>query len=247
MIIAQLAMVAIPLALELIEAVLVARAAAALSETGVAAGTALEGSTARLATATVTEEISPVAAETAEGALPEGMGAKATAQPVETPLLPIAEPLPAGPSSLTAELDSAFQSVGGPARGYTVRICNDATYVETPTSLWNVGIAAREAGGATTDVANRTVWVYESVVRADGVARDWGAWLNLRQVIAHEIGHAEASTFSCCIASRTGANLSTLTGAERIGLLADAVRIAPVEGVPIAELDLPAGFRLPPR
>jgi hypothetical protein len=245
MIIGQLAMLAVPLALELVEAVLVARAAAAMSESGVAANAALEVSAARLTTATVTEEIAPVATETAEGAIPRVAGGRATGAPIETPLLPSPEPLAAGPSSLAAELDAAFQSVGGSARGYTVRLCNDATFVETPTGFSNAGLSARNAGGAVTDVPNRTVWVHESVVQANGVSRSWGARLNLRQVVAHEIGHAEAASFNCCVASRTGADLSGLTATERLGLLDDAVHIAPLENVPISELNLPPGFKPP--
>ena len=243
-IIAQLAMIGIPLAVELLEAVMLARAAA-LAETGAAASSALETSAARLTTAAVTEEIPSVTGEVGEVASPSVAEAPGTPTLIDTPPVPVLEPLPAPPPALAAELDAAFQAVGGPARGYTVQLVNDGTVVQTATGYSNAGAAARSAGGAVTDVPARVVYVHESVVQANGVVRSWGARLNLRQVIAHELGHGEAASFDCCMASRCGADLAGLNAAERTGLLEDAARIAPKEGVPLGNLDLPPDFQPP--
>jgi hypothetical protein len=93
--------------------------------------------------------------------------------------------------------------------------------------------------GATTH--GTTVYVHESIVRADGVVRPWGAKLNLRQVIAHELGHAMALSdrTNCCYASSIGSGLDGLTFKERQGLFDDAVRIAPYEDVPVRLLGPP--------
>jgi hypothetical protein len=67
------------------------------------------------------------------------------------------------------------------------------------------------------------------MVGQNGVTRSWGSKLNMRQVMAHELGHAETGSFDCAVASRTGANAPGLTAAERQGLLNDALKIDKVK------------------
>ncbi len=122
-----------------------------------------------------------------------------------------------------------FRALGGIRQGYKVRICNDTTVVETATSRSNIGLATRHQGGALTDPSTKTVWIHESLIAQSGVTRSWGSKLNVRQVIAHELGHAETRSFDCAVASRTGANAPGLTAAERQGLLDDALRIDKVK------------------
>ena len=126
-------------------------------------------------------------------------------------------------------VQETFRSLGGVRQGYKVRVCNDATVVETPTSVSNVGLNARYQGGAFTDPSTKTVWLHESMVGQNGVTRSWGSKLNMRQVMAHELGHAETGSFDCAVASRTGANAPGLTAAERQGLLNDALKIDKVK------------------
>jgi hypothetical protein len=120
----------------------------------------------------------------------------------------------------------AFRALGGVRQGYKVRVCDDSTVVETATSRSNVGLNARYQGGAFTDPSTKTVWIHESLVALNGITRSWGAKLNVRQVIAHELGHVQAGSFDCAAASRTGAGLPGLTAGERQGLLDDALRIS---------------------
>ena len=89
----------------------------------------------------------------------------------------------------------------------------------------NIGREVQYWGGALTDIPNRTIWIHESVLAQNGVVRSWGAKLNLRQVIAHELGHAETRSTRCSMASKTGANTPGLTAAEKQGLLDDAMHI----------------------
>jgi len=114
--------------------------------------------------------------------------------------------------------------------------------VESGSNLTNVGATAKHLGGAFSDPTTSTIWIHEDLVRAGGITRSWGSRLNLNQVIAHEIGHAQGATISCSQASRLGADLTSLTQAERLGLLDDAVRIAPSEGLGPADLNLPSDY-----
>lgn len=137
-----------------------------------------------------------------------------------------------GPAGARSDaLDRIFEQLGGKQSGYTIRICDDSTVIETPTSLHNVGLDAMGQGGALTDPISRTVWVHESVVAAGGITRRWGR-LTLAQVVAHELGHIRlmkgglsSASFDCAQASRAGADLPGLTAAERQGLLDDASNI----------------------
>ncbi|MCF6155911.1 MAG: DUF4157 domain-containing protein [Candidatus Brocadia sp.] len=124
------------------------------------------------------------------------------------------------------QIEIIFGELGGQKTGYKIRLCDDATVIETPTGgVYYPGKETRLVGGAVTDPTRKTIWVHESVVTQNGVVRKWGSALNLKQVIAHELGHAQTGSFSCSVASRTGANLPGLTAAERKGLLDDAANI----------------------
>ena len=227
MIIAQLAMLAIPLVGDLLEAAtLAAEAGEAAAELGEAADAVAEV----IGEAPVTEPV----VEPEPGAIPE---------PQATPIpAASAEPLTA---AVEQELDAVVADLGGPPEGYTVRIADDSTVIETPTTLDNAGISARHAGGAETNVQTRTIWVHESIVREGGIVRSWGARLNLRQVVAHEIGHVESGQIQCAFASRAGANIPDLTAAERLGLLEDAAHIAEREGIAFESLRFPPDFKPP--
>jgi hypothetical protein len=120
-------------------------------------------------------------------------------------------------------LDRIFEQLGGKKLGYTVKICNDSTVVETATGFHNVGLFAKDQGGAFTDPLLKTVWIHESVLAAGGATRRWGR-LTLAQVVAHELGHVLGG-FDCAQASRLGAGLPGLTATERQGLLDDAFHI----------------------
>jgi len=117
-----------------------------------------------------------------------------------------------------------FKDLGGNDLGYTVKICNDSTVRETPTTRMNVGLKAMSAGGAFPDHDTKTVWIHESVARAGGIQRRWGH-LNMSQVVAHELGHIRGGNFDCAKSSRLGAEQPGLTARERQGLLDDAVNI----------------------
>jgi hypothetical protein len=135
-------------------------------------------------------------------------------------------PLPDRPAILTPELANVtkiFEELGGRDLGYSVKICDDSTVVETPTSLYNVGINARGLGGATSDPITKTVWIHESVLA--GYNHPWRGHLTLRQVVAHELGHIRGGGFDCASASRIGADLPGLTAAERQGLIDDSLNI----------------------
>lgn len=143
-------------------------------------------------------------------------------------------------------LENSFGELGGPRTGYKIQICDDSTVIEKPSGgVYYPGKAASNAGGAVTDTETKTIWVHESVVGANGIVRKWGSTLNLKQVTAHEVGHATTGSFSCAVASRTGADLPGLTAIERNGLLDDAVHIAPTEGVKLGDLNLPKDYEPP--
>ena len=88
-----------------------------------------------------------------------------------------------------------------------------------------IGIFTRHEGDALTNIPNRTIWIHDSVLTQNGLVTKRGSQLNLRQVIAHELGHAESGNIDCAVASRTGANTPKLTAAEKQGLLDDAMHI----------------------
>jgi hypothetical protein len=140
-------------------------------------------------------------------------------------------------------LTRIFEEMGGKDLGYTVRVCNDSTYRETPTSRMNIGLNAMAEGGAFPDPDTKTIWVHESVVARGGTQRDWGK-LNLAQVVAHELGHIRGGRYSCAHASRLGADLPGLTAAERLGLLNDAWNIGTPREDPV---DFPPDFTPPTR
>ena len=137
--------------------------------------------------------------------------------------------------------------VSGLKAGYKIQICNDSTVIETPTGLYRPGIHAQGQGGAVTDPVTKTIWIHESVVQANGMVRSTlGNRLNLKQVVAHEMGHAQMEGGGFAMASRIGADLPWLTAEERIGLLDDAVYLARETGVSLDDLRLPQGYRPPP-
>lgn len=233
MIIAQLAMLAIPVVGEMVEAATIAtevgEAAADLGEAADAVADLLGETPAPKAP--VTEPV----VEPEPGAIPE---AEATPIPGAA-----AEPATAATEQ---QLDGVVAELGGPRQGYTVQICDDSTFIETPDGGFSrPGLSARNAGGAETNTQTRTIWVHEYVVRNDGIVRSWGARLNLRQVVAHEMGHVESGEIQCSFASRAGADLPGLTEAERVGLMEDAARISAREGVPFNRLNFPPGFEPP--
>ena len=129
--------------------------------------------------------------------------------------------------------------------GYKIQTCNDSTMINGPTSFSKIGIQTREAGGALTDPVTKTIWIHEDLITANGLVRKWGARLNVNQVTAHELGHAQNEGGRCAMASRTGADLPGLTVEERMGLLDDAVHIAPEEGISVDDLHLPPDYRPP--
>jgi hypothetical protein len=144
-----------------------------------------------------------------------------------------------------ATLGRIFEEIGGTEMGWTVKICDESTVVETESGgVQNVGHMAKNQGGAFPDKATKTVWVHESVVARGGTTRAWGD-LNMKQVLAHELGHVSGGEFSCAMSSRIGADLPGLTTAERQGLLNDAVNIAPTEGITVDQLNLPHDFTPP--
>jgi len=143
-----------------------------------------------------------------------------------------------------AAVSRIFEELGGQELGYTVRVCNESTTIETKTSFENVGQMAKNQGGAYTNTATKTVWIDESVVARGGITRAWGEELSTKQILAHELGHVKGG-FNCSMASRAGADLPGLTAAERRGLLNDAVEIAPKERVTLDQLHLPPDFTPP--
>ena len=86
-------------------------------------------------------------------------------------------------------------------------------------------MTTRFQGSALTDPGRKTIWIHDSVLTQNGIVRSWGSRLNLRQVIAHELGYAESESVNCSVASETGANTPGLTAAEKQGLLDDAMYI----------------------
>jgi hypothetical protein len=149
-----------------------------------------------------------------------------------------------------AFVDSVFSELGGPKRGFTIQIVDDSTVIETPTSRWNLGLATANQKGALTDVGARRIYVHQSLVDANGLVRDWGAALDLKQVTAHELGHGINGGGPCAMASRTGADLPGLSAAQRAGLLDDAVHISrssrtPDERLRLEDLHLPKDYEPP--
>jgi hypothetical protein len=148
-------------------------------------------------------------------------------------------------SADVAALGRIFEEIGGTEMGWTVKICNESTVVQTESGgVQNVGHMAKNQGGAFPDEATKTVWVHESVVAQGGAKRAWGD-LDMKQVLAHELGHVRGGKFSCAVSSRLGADLPGLTTVERQGLLNDAVHIAPTEGITVDQLHLPPDFTPP--
>jgi hypothetical protein len=88
-----------------------------------------------------------------------------------------------------AAVGEIFEQLGGRELGYTVRICNESTVIETESGFENVGQLAKNQGGAYTNTATKTVWIDESVVTQGSITRAWGEQLTTRQILAHELGH----------------------------------------------------------
>jgi len=124
----------------------------------------------------------------------------------------------------SAVVSRIFEQMGGTKLGYTVKTCNDATVIETPTTRHNVGLTAKYQGGAFTDTSTKTVWIHESVLTEGGIHRRWGR-LTVSQVVAHELGHVRGGGFDCAKSSRIGAELPGLSATERQGLIDDALNI----------------------
>ena len=175
--------------------------------------------------------------EQAPAARPPGRGAAS-----DTPELTV-------PSHLLArqhQMEQVFARLGG-CRGYRIRVCDDATLIESPTRFFPAGRLAKYAGGALTDPDLHVIWVHEELIRNGGLARSWGSRLNINQVVAHEIGHGMgAGAGECHLASRMGANLSGLNQGERLGLLEDAVQIARQQNISLDSLNLPSNYTTPP-
>jgi hypothetical protein len=155
------------------------------------------------------------------------------------------------PQTPTGELHGAFTDLGGDKKGFQIHLVDDSTVTETPTSISNVGLSTKNAGGAQTDPVSKTIWVHRSVVDSNGIVRKWGSRLDLKQVIAHELGHGLNKGGPCSLASRRGADLPGLSADQRTGLLDDAVHISRAssmtdERVSIEALRLPKGY-LPPK
>jgi len=124
--------------------------------------------------------------------------------------------------------------------------------MKTATTRSNIGLSTKHAGGAQTDPGAKQIWVHQSVVDANGVVRKWGATLDLKQVVAHELGHGINREGTCAMASRTGADLPGLSAAQRTGLLDDAVHISRAspqasERVSLEALGLPKDYKPPTR
>lgn len=135
------------------------------------------------------------------------------------------------PGETKSLINNLFGFLGGENTGFRIKICNDSTMIETPVTVTNVGMMVNMQGGAWTDPVEKIIWIHEKIINKDGIVRRGGSKLNLRQVIAHEIGHAMGET-KCSMASRRGAELPGLTQAEREGLLRDADQIVSNTPVP---------------
>jgi hypothetical protein len=150
-----------------------------------------------------------------------------------------------------AFVSTIFGELGGPKRGFRVQIVDDTTVEHKPDGRFtNLGMSARYAGGAETNLATKQIFVHQDLVDANGIVRKWGAPLDLKQVIAHELGHGINGGGPCALASRTGADLPGLSAAQRTGLLNDAVHISrsanvPGERLPLDALHLPKDFEPP--
>ena len=157
------------------------------------------------------------------------------------------------PVTPEAHIQSVFADLGGPRRGYKLHLVDDSTVIDTPGGgLSRAGLAAKNAGGAETNIVTKQIFVHQDVFNANGVVRRWGATLDLKQVIAHELGHGVNNGGPCALASRAGADLSGLSAAQRTGLLDDAVHIsrsAPTadERVSLQRLNLPSDYKPPAR
>ena len=156
------------------------------------------------------------------------------------------------PPSPQVHVESVFGEIGGPQKGFKIQVVDDSTVYETATSRSNIGLSTKHAGGAQTDPGAKQIWVHQSVVDANGVVRKWGATLDLKQVVAHELGHGINGGGSCAMASRMGADLPGLSAAQRTGLLDDAVHISRAsaqasERVSLEALGLPKDYKPPTR
>jgi len=125
---------------------------------------------------------------------------------------------------LQANAESIFNHLGGERTEYAIVACDDATILSSETGRANIGALARQQLGAFTDPTLKIIWVNGDAL-SHGVLRPWGATLNPRQVIAHEIGHAITGSKDCAAASQAGAKLSGLSDTEKEGLLLDAMMI----------------------
>jgi len=156
------------------------------------------------------------------------------------------------PPSPQVHLENVFGEIGGPQKGFKIQVVDDSTVHETATTRSNIGLSTKHAGGAQTDPGAKQIWVHQSVVDANGVVRKWGATLDLKQVVAHELGHGINGEGTCAMASRTGADLPGLNAAQRTGLLDDAVHISRAspqasERVSLEALGLPKDYKPPTR
>ncbi len=138
--------------------------------------------------------------------------------------------VPSRLQSLQANAENIFSHLGGQRTDFAIVICDQATILKTASTEAKIGVLTREAGGALTDFPNKIIWVSEEAL-THGVQRSWGATLNPRQVIAHEIGHATTGSADCAVASQSGAKLSGLSEAERQSLLIDALKIKQKGGI----------------
>lgn len=141
-------------------------------------------------------------------------------RPSRNPELSISSPL--DPQQV---LDWYFNLLGGRNSGYSIRVCDSSTRVEGAESYTNIGIFVDLEGGAFTDPESHTIWVHADIIRSGGKTRIWGGRLNVKQVIAHELGHAYSET-TCSVASQVGSTLPGLTDTERQEMRIDAIMIA---------------------
>jgi hypothetical protein len=222
--------------------------------------------------ASIVEKIAPAASEvaaetTAVQSIPsttptavaatEEAASVGAARPGSVPPVSIAQESPGayesggvpGPDP-KAHLQNPFRELGGPKQGFQIQIVDDSTVIEKPRSLSNIGLSTRNVGGAQTDPVSKQIWIHQAVIDENGVVRKWGATLDLKQVIAHELGHGLNKGGPCSMASRTAADLPGLSAAQRTGLLDDAVHISrassmAVERVSLDALRLPKGYKPP--
>jgi hypothetical protein len=132
--------------------------------------------------------------------------------------------VPSHLQALQATAENMFNRLGGERTEFAIVVCDDTTELHAATTQTKIGALVKEQMGALTDIPNKIIWINREAL-IHGVQRSWGATLNPKQVLAHEIGHAMTGSNDCAVASQNGAKLSGLTDAEKEGLIVDATNI----------------------